>query len=71
VDIEYENWIVKKGCEMVAGYKDNHAMRYKTLASVLEGGVSQIMIKGQIERKLNMLTPIYLIKKAFTLKKSC
>lgn len=69
VDIEYKNEVLKALSEVLAEYKDNHAFRYRTLSSFVEFGFSQIMVKGQVERRLNLLTPIYLIKKAFTIKK--
>jgi hypothetical protein len=68
IDIEYGNEVLKAICEMLTEYKDNHAFRYRTLSSILKSGFSKVLIKGQIERRINLLSPIYLIKRAFTIK---
>ena len=68
IDIEYGNEVLKAMCEVLSEYKDNHAFRYRTLSSMVEFGFSHVLIKGQVERRLNLLTPLYLIKKAFTIK---
>lgn len=56
-------------CEVVIPYKDIHALRYSPLKNLLLGrSINHHLIKRTPSRQIELLTPLYLVKKAFTLK---
>lgn len=58
LDIEYSSSFLKTLCEALTSYKTLHSLRYTPLLD--------LFTNHTVRRKLNLFTPLYIVKKVFT-----